>query len=341
MRYVIIGAGAVGGMLGARLYQHSRDRPPLLIARGENGAAIARDGIRMRTADEDSTLRVNVADGPESVRLLHDDILVLTTKTQQAQAALDQWVGQPVFDDTGARIGIAGTCLPILTALNGVESERMALRLFARVYAVCVWLPATQLTPGEVILRTGPASGTFIIGSYERPADAADRALLATVSADWTASTFSIKVVDDVMRWKYTKLLSNLANGVEALVGLDEDISEIVDRLQAEAEDIYRASGITWASAVEEAVWRAEGFQPRSVPGVEVELGGSSWQSIARGSGSIESDYLNGEIVLMARKLGRSAPLNETIQRLAREAATARAGVAWMTLSELESLLAP
>ena len=32
--------------------------------------------------------------------------------------------------------------------------------------------------------------------------------------------------------------------------------------------------------------------------------GGSSWQSLARGSGTIEADYLNGEIVLLGRLHG-------------------------------------
>lgn len=51
------------------------------------------------------------------------------------------------------------------------------------------------------------------------------------------------------------------------------------------------------------------------------ELGGSSWQSIRRGTGSIETDFLNGEIALMARLDGGEAPLNAEVQRLARQAA--------------------
>ncbi len=40
--------------------------------------------------------------------------------------------------------------------------------------------------------------------------------------------------------------------------------------------------------------------------------GSSTWQSVARG-GTIESDFLNGEIVLLARLHGGSAPLNEAV----------------------------
>jgi 2-dehydropantoate 2-reductase len=339
MRYVIIGAGAIGGVLGARLFQHSADRPPLLVSHGEHGAAIARNGLRLRTFEEDSVLRVEVAHGPGDVRLRHDDVLVLTTKTQQSRTALEQWVDQDVFDDADVRIGSAGDCLPILIATNGIESERIALRLFARVFGVCVWLPAVQVVPGEVILRIGPSSGTFIVGRFGSAADATDRALLERIATDWSASTFKVPIVDDVMRWKYQKLLSNLANALQALVGADADFEALADRLQVEGETVFRMAGIEWASAAEEAEWRAGDFEIHTVAGEPAELGGSSWQSMARGSGSIESDYLNGEIVLIAREHGGRAPLNQLVQGLARAAAASGAGVGSMTVAQLEALL--
>jgi 2-dehydropantoate 2-reductase len=336
VRYIIIGAGAIGGVLGARLFQHRPERAPVLVARGEHGAALLRDGLRLRTFDEDSRLRVEVVLDPADVRLRPDDVLVLTTKTHQAGAALDQWVGREVYGDDGSVLGIAGDVLPVLTATNGIESERIALRLFQRVFGVCVWLPAVQLTPGEVILRIGPSSGTFIVGRFGGAADERDTALLASIAADWAASTFSVRIVEDIMYWKRQKLLSNLANGLQALAGADADIRPLADRLTAEAEAVYRMAGLEWASDAEEAEWRGEDFRIRVVPGQPDELGGSSWQSIARGSGSIESDYLNGEIVLMARSMGSTAPLNQLVQGLARSAAGSRAGVGSVSLVELE-----
>jgi len=338
MRYVIIGAGAIGGVLGARLAQFSSDHPPVLVARGEHGAAIASRGLRLRTYQEDVTLAVATVSGPDELQLRADDILVLSTKTQQTQAALDQWVDAPVFDDDGAQIGTAGELLPVLIATNGVESERVALRLFARVYGVCVWLPAVRLDPGEVILRIGPRSGAFIIGRYGASQDDADRALLTTIKTDWQLGTFTIHLVDDVMRWKYNKLLSNLANAPQALVA-DGDISAIDARLREEAERIYVAAGISAASSSEEEEWRGDLFTIRKVPGTPEKLGGSSWQSLARGAGSIESDYLNGEIVLLARSVGLEAPLNAAVQRLARQASRFGAGVGSMTIEELEAAL--
>ena len=49
--------------------------------------------------------------------------------------------------------------------------------------------------------------------------------------------------------------------------------------------------------------------------------GGSSWQSLARGLGSIEADFLNGEIALLGRLHGIETPVNALLQERAREAA--------------------
>jgi 2-dehydropantoate 2-reductase len=343
MRYVIVGAGAIGGVLGARLAQHVPEHPPLFIARGDHGTALMSAGIRLRTPTEDVRLTVAVAFGPGEVKLLTDDVLVLAVKTQQAAAALAEWVDQPVFapDSAGGAdpVGTAGEHLPVLIAMNGVETERLALRLFRRVFGVCVWLPAVHLTPGEVILRIGPKSGTFIIGRVGTQAADADRTLLAAIDNDWTRATFGIHLVDDVMRWKYNKLLSNLANGLDAMLGPDEDFSDVARRLRIEAEFIFRETGVEWASETEEADWRGDLYTIKPVPGTPERLGGSSWQSLARGTGSIETDYLNGEIVLLAREHGLDAPLNAVVQRLAREHATKPGGADSMTLAELEAVL--
>jgi 2-dehydropantoate 2-reductase len=53
----------------------------------------------------------------------------------------------------------------------------------------------------------------------------------------------------------------------------------------------------------------------------EMRGGGSSWQSLARGTRSIEADYLNGEIVTLGRLHGVPTPANALMQRIASEQA--------------------
>ena len=347
VRYVVVGAGAIGGTIAARLAQHSPTRPPLVVARGAHADAIERSGLRLRSPDDDQVVRVDLARTPAEARLRADDVLVLATKTHQAAAALQAWVDAPVLDagadpddPDAVPVGTAGELLPVVTTTNGVAAERMALRLFRRVVGACVWLPATHLEPGEVAVRIAPQSGIFILGAYPpRPAPDDVAAVLDAVARDWTGATFGIHVVDDVMRWKHRKLLQNLANALQALVGPDAAIGPLAGRLVAEAEEVYRASGITWATEAEEDAWRGTVFDVRPVPGMPDVVGGSSWQSVARGDGSIETDYLNGEIVLLARLAGVDAPLNAAVQRLARQAAVARRPPGSTSVDELGRVL--
>lgn len=99
-RYVFVGAGAIGSALGGLLAQ--RGSSVLLVARGAHAAAMATGGLTLRCPDGTSTLRVPVATGPDGVRLTVDDVLVLTTKTHQAEAAVEQWADVPVHDHAGA-----------------------------------------------------------------------------------------------------------------------------------------------------------------------------------------------------------------------------------------------
>jgi 2-dehydropantoate 2-reductase len=118
------------------------------------------------------------------------------------------------------------------------------------------------------------------------------------------------------MRWKYRKLIMNLGNSVEALIPSGPEHDEIADRAEQEGEACLRAAGIDFASREEDRARRGDLLQVGRIDGRE-RGGGSSWQSLARGSGTIEADYLNGEIVLLGRLHGFPTPVNEALQRLA------------------------
>lgn len=311
-RYVIIGAGAIGGGIGGLLAAH--DIATTLVARGEHLARMRRDGLRLRLPEATHTVPVEAIGGPDEIELTPDDVLVLATKTHQAEAALAAWADAPVGEQT------AGSALPLLTALNGVRAESLALRWFARVFGVCVWMPAVMVTPGEVIVRAAPRRA--VLHTARVPAeltDDRDRALLQAVAADWASAGLSVPLPADVMAWKYRKLLGNLANAVQALLGPVEDVEDIVAAVRAEAQEIYAASGVVMNAEAEEHEHRSA-FSVQPVPGAPEVMGGSTWQSMTRGSGSTEVDFLNGEIVAMAHALGRSAPVNQALARLTRRA---------------------
>ena len=126
------------------------------------------------------------------------------------------------------------------------------------------------------------------------------------------------------MRWKYCKLLMNLANSIEATVAPDPRVEELVGRVRAEGEACLRAAGIDFASAEEDRARRGDLVQQQPVNGA-FRGGGSSWQSLARGTGSVEADYLNGEITMLGRIHGVPTPVNSLMQQIASEQARAGA----------------
>lgn len=320
-RYVFIGAGAVGSALGGLLAQQYDE--VLLVARGDHARAMAEHGLTLRLPETSFTASVPVVTAPDQARLTLDDVLVLTTKTHQAETAVGEWAEVPAYGRDGTVAGRAGDLLPILTALNGVAGEEIALRHFARVVAVCVWFPTVMTSPGEVIIRTAPLRGVFHLGRYGVSTDPSeDTALLDHVERDWATAGCLVRRPAAVMEWKYRKLLANVGNVLQALLGDTSGAEDIAQAAEAEARATLLAAGIGFVDDEQARTgWQPAGLSVRPVPGEPAQLGGSTWQSMVRGTGSIETDYLNGEISLVARRIGRAAPINTCLTTLARRAA--------------------
>ena len=342
MRYIIIGAGAIGGGIGGRLHESGQE--VVLVARGPHLTALRADGLRFSTPEGGTrTLRVPAVGGPEELELGPEDVLVLAVKTQHSAGLLEAWSGRPVAGGDGTTGGgTAGESLPLLCAQNGVENERLALRWFRRVYGVAVWMPATHLEPGRVAVPGAPLSGFLHLGRC--PAPTGPDPTAHAIAADLEGARFRAPVQEDVMRWKYGKLIGNLGNALDALTdpaGPAEQaaVAELYRRARAEGEAVLTAAGIPYASVAEQLEQRGELME--LVPLEGVELGGSSSrQSLARGAGSIEADYLNGEITLLARLHGVPAPVNETLRRLATAYAREGRAPGSLPVAELEALLA-
>ncbi len=340
MRYIIIGAGAVGGVVGGRLAGSGHE--VVLVARGAHFEALRDHGLRLRVPEGELTHRLPVVDGPAALgELRPDDVLVLAVKTQDSTAALQTWGPVPV---TGG--GTAAERLPLVCAQNGVESQRLALRLFRRVYGVCVWLPSTYVEPGVVSAAGSPLTGILHLGPVRQiPACPATPGTHGTdetvrlIAADLEKSHFEAPVVADVARWQYAKLLANLGNALEAVTGPvdSEEATALFQRVRAEGAAVLDAAGIAYASAEEQRAVRGDKVTLVPLDGTP-RGGGSSWQSLTRGTGTIEADYLNGEIALLGRLHGVPTPLNDLLQRLANTFARERRAAGSMPVGELVRL---
>ncbi len=330
MRYIIIGAGAVGGTIGGRLSAGGHE--VVLVARGPHLDALRAHGLRLVTPDGAATLRMPAVGGPGELVLRDGAVLVLAVKTQDAAALLADWAWQPVRGGT-----VAAESLPVVCAQNGVASERIALRRFRHVYGMCVWLPATHLEPGTVEAQGTPLAGLLHVGRYPAGTDAT----VQRIGADLAQSGFLAPVTPEVMRWKYGKLLANLANAIEAVCGYDagDAAAGLRRRARAEGAAVLGVAGIGYASEQESATARGDRVRIRPA-GSSPRSGGSSWQSLARGTGSIEADFLNGEIVLLGREHGMPTPVNEVLQRLANQAARERRAPGSTAPGQVMALLA-
>ncbi|MET7384437.1 ketopantoate reductase family protein [Streptomyces sp. NPDC005529] len=329
MRYIIIGAGAVGGAIGGRLAEAGHE--VVLVARGAHLTALRADGLRLVTPEGPRVHRLRAVEGPAELgELRPDDVLVLTVKTQDGEAALRDWGAAPVRGG-----GSAAERLPVVCAQNGVESGRLALRRFHRVYGVCVWLPATFVEPGTVAAAGTPLTGILHLGRY--PDGTEDT--LRRIAADLETAHFEAPVVPDVARWQYAKLLGNLANAIEAVSGVlgGEEGLELFTRVRAEGAAVLDAAGIAYAGDEEQSRARADKITFKPFDG-SPRRGGSSWQSLDRGTGTIEADYLNGEIALLGRLHGVPTPLNDLLQRLANTFARERRPAGSMPVTELVRL---
>jgi len=304
MRFVVYGAGAIGAKL------HLAGDDVVLIARGRQLEALQHDGLLFQDPDGERRLAINAVGSPAEATVSSDDVILLTVKTQDSAAALEQLAA------------IGNPRLSVVCAQNGVENERLALRRFAAVYGMFVYLPAQNVEPGVVQCFAAPTPGVLDVGGAPSGVDERGE----TIAAALRSAGFASCTRADIMRWKYSKLLANLANATQALFGPEAAGFDWQQRARDEALECYRAAGIAFADDAEVAERIGSASAARPVNG-RSHAGGSSWQSLVRGSGSIESDYLNGEIVLLGRLHGVATPVNqalaETAGRMARRSEAA------------------
>ncbi|HUC04470.1 MAG TPA: 2-dehydropantoate 2-reductase N-terminal domain-containing protein [Acidimicrobiales bacterium] len=301
MRFVVMGAGAIGGLVGGRLFQAGHD--VTLVARGAHADALAA-GLRLEAPDETVTLAVPVVTDPGVIAPGDDLVVLLATKGQDTEGALAQLA--PVTEPS----------TPIVCMQNGVENERRVLRRYRLTYGMCVMCPATHVRPGVVQAHSAPVSGLMDVGRYPGGLDATAESIAGALGG----ATFLSVARPDIMRWKYRKLLMNLANAAEALCGPAGRTSAPARAAYKEGTAVLDAAGIAVATVEEDRERRGDHLQLRHTSSGEWS-GGSSWQSLARGTGSIEAEFLNGEIALVGALHGIPTPVNSLLGALAVRAA--------------------
>jgi len=300
-RLVILGAGAVGGAIGGLV--HAAGAPVVLIARGAHGAHIRSRGLTLRLPGRTLCAPIPCVPAISDLSIQAGDIVLLTTKLGDAQAALDELRS------------CAGPDVPVVCAVNGIDAEPWAAARFNTVAAMFVWIPAVHLVPGEVAIYGAPCPAVLDLGPYPN-ADAA---------APWSESLaqllrragFDSVIRPDIQRWKRAKWVTNLGGAAQALV--KDDWRSVARAARAEGEAVLDAAGLDRCGQ-EDLLQRTRLVRPSMIDG-QGRPGGSTWQSRARGK-PLESRWIEGAMVRLARRVGVDVPVLQLLTAAAEDPRT-------------------
>ena len=313
MKICVIGAGAIGGLLAAKLAEAGEEVG--VVARGAQLKAIREHGLVLREEDRDIVARVAASD--RIADLGEPDLIVLGMKAHQVVA---------VAPEVGS---ILGPRTLVLTAQNGIPwwyffkhgGPREGVRLQSvdpggviadhlpidRVIATVVYPAAEIERPGVIRHVEG---NRFSLAEI----DGAKSERLSTISEIFGGAGFKAPVVTDVRTEIWTKLLGNLSlNPISALT-------------HATLQDICRYPK-TRALAMEmmrEALAVAESFGIRLRISLEKRIAGAekvghhktSMLQDVEAARTLEIDALLGSVVELARRTNTPTPHIDTVYAL-------------------------
>src|SRR5205085_329397 len=213
----------------------------ILIARGAHADALTATGLALQHGDDIETFTLPVVTDPAAIEWRADDVVLLTMKSQDTLAAVR------------ALAAVAPASIAVVCAQNGVDNERVVLRHFANTYGCVVMMPAAHLEPGVVQAHAWPTPGLLDVGRFPSGSDSGAQEIVDA----FNAAGFNCVVRESVMRWKYTKLLMNLANAAVALCPSSDERNDLMKRAREEGEAVLAAAGIDHASHEEDLERRA------------------------------------------------------------------------------------
>lgn len=198
-------------------------------------------------------------------------------------------------------------------------------------------MPAIFLESGEVINPITGNAGFIEVGLYPRGSDE----LAFVVSVALIKAGFVGGVNEWVMRAKGGKCLSNLANAMGAITSERGNDREFMAEARREAEEVWHAAGIEWEDldSFNKRVRARRGVTKMPKGYEEQRNFSSSWQSLMRGTGNIEAEQLNGDVVKLGLLLGIPTPYNEVLWQVAEDMATKKEKPGRYTVEELTEMV--
>jgi len=302
-RYVVFGAGAIGSILGAALHRSGQDA--VLVGRGPHVQAIRKDGLRLMSEGVLRHIKARAIESLGEIKPRQDDVLLLTVKSQDTEAAARQL------------IGIYPPRTSIVSLQNAVRNEEILGTQFQQVYGGLVEFSGNYLSPGFV---EHTRNNLVAIGRYpEGVGPVSER-----ITADLTVAGFRVECHPQVMDLKWWKLLLNVNNALLALLGCwlqkahsDPSIYSLMADVMDESLGVLENANIhprapQGLPPIETTIERLRrgGFVCDYELASERRTYPSTWQDLRLQRPATEVDFLNGEIVRLGKSLGVPTPLN-------------------------------
>jgi 2-dehydropantoate 2-reductase len=312
MKIAVIGAGAIGSVIGGLLCKAGED--VTLIGRKSHVDAINQNGLILEGQPGKTVIQVKAAENLD----FKPDLALLTVKAQDVESTVRK--AQPFLSGTH-----------VVTMQNGVQSDDQAAGLLGKenIISSVVTFNGQFLEPGKASYSIPFSKTALLIG--EPFGNKGNR--LHNLSA-LLNKAIGTEISEDIRAAHWTKLIWNLQTAVPAITGLSYQdsyqyptVRELAISLLKEGLEVIEEAGIKTAEVPGFPMEPIETMARESLPiasnvlkKIAESLGkvpvlGSTLQSIKRGT-STEVDYLNGEIVNLGKKMGIPTLANSLVVEL-------------------------
>jgi 2-dehydropantoate 2-reductase len=324
MKLAVYGAGAIGGLLGARLAASGVDVS--LVARGAQRAAIVRDGLTIHSADGAINVRLPCVEDP--AELGPQDYVLVALKAHSVPAVLPRL---PALFGPHTAVIWAVNGLPwwYFYTLDGayrdhpiasVDPDGAQWRVIGPERVIgCVVYPACEVTAPGVIEHLEGDRFTLGEPSGEKTAR------VSALSDALREAGFKAPVRSQIRDELWIKLWGNLSfNPISALTGATLDVicteagtRAVARAMMLEAQAIASALGVKFPIDVDKRIAGAAAVGAHKT---------SMLQDLERGR-KLETDALVASVVELGRLVGVATPTIDTVLALV-EARARQAGCA-------------
>ncbi len=306
MRFAVMGAGAIGGYLAARLAAAGNDIA--CIARGAHLEALRTRGLTLKSPLGDVTVPA-IAAVADPAALAPVDAVLFTVKLYDAA------------DAARALLPLLAPDTPVITFQNGVSGSEIAAAAVgtARAVAGSASIPGVAVTAPGVVEHIS-TKARFVFGWSDGRADP----MLDRIAAIFRAATIEADAsrrISSELWQKFVMLAatSGVATAARTTIGAlagDPDVMALAGAAMREAEAVARARGIDLpADIVATGLASLAKLPPAQKPSMLHDL---------EAGRRLEVAWLSGALVAMGRAAGVPTPTHAALYALLKPHAAGR-----------------